>query len=354
MQKQNEITEKTNLLDRSGHVQNPGYCKRNLYVYNREDIAAPVVRIKEWDFYQVSDGRYLIQFTVANISFADAGVITVIDMETGKTLAMTAKPSVMTINKYPMPRNGDEPNVVERHWGKVFNLVIDNNDNKKHFTFDGYSMLPPGKKFNLDLTFEKMPGLESITTLLPCVPEDSDSKTLKNYFFFTQKQNSMPVSGTVDIGDTHISFDPSKTYGVMDWGRVVWPHDINWLWANGTTRLPDGKLFGFELTWGIGDDSNATETCIFYDGKAHKLGEVGVEYNPGDMMKPWHFHDNEGRFQMTMIPYFNNKTEAMVGTLGSNGYQLHGKWSGKAVLDDGTVLEIKDMDAFCERVHNKW
>ncbi len=44
-------------------------------------------------------------------------------------------------------------------------------------------------------------------------------------------------------------------------GRGVWPHTITWYWGNGSTYL-DGKLFGFELTWGFGDESNATETAI--------------------------------------------------------------------------------------------
>jgi hypothetical protein len=35
-------------------------------------------------------------------------------------------------------------------------------------------------------------------------------------------------------------------------------------------------------------------------------------------------------------------------------HQCHGLWNGTATLDDGTVLEIKDMYAFCEYVTNAW
>mgnify|MGYP003297037089 CR=1 FL=1 len=34
--------------------------------------------------------------------------------------------------------------------------------------------------------------------------------------------------------------------------------------------------------------------------------------------------------------------------------KLFGMLNGTAVLDDGTVLEIKDMFAFCEYVENRW
>ena len=39
-------------------------------------------------------------------------------------------------------------------------------------------------------------------------------------------------------------------------------------------------IFGFEITWAIGDESNATETCLFWDGKAHKIGVVDVKDFP--------------------------------------------------------------------------
>ena len=35
-------------------------------------------------------------------------------------------------------------------------------------------------------------------------------------------------------------------------------------------------------------------------------------------------------------------------------HQVHGIWSGTAILDDGTKVEVKDMYAFCEYCENKW
>ena len=82
----------------------------------------------------------------------------------------------------------------------------------------------------------------------------------------------------------------------------MWPHTNTWYWGNGSTYL-DGKLFGFELTWGFGDESNATETAIFYDGKCHKIGAVHLEKDPEDdagWMNEWHFISEDGRLDLTM------------------------------------------------------
>ena len=84
MQKQIEIKEQTLLLNEDGSLKQPGYCKRNLYTYNRESIKAPKLRIKEWDFYQVSDGRFVVQMNFFNISIASVGQIEIFDMKTGK------------------------------------------------------------------------------------------------------------------------------------------------------------------------------------------------------------------------------------------------------------------------------
>ena len=40
--------------------------------------------------------------------------------------------------------------------------------------------------------------------------------------------------------------------------------------------------------------------------------------------------------------------------LKSDQHQVFGRFSGKAVLDDGSVLEIRDLAGFAEKVTNKW
>ena len=37
------------LLDAAGHLREPGYALRPPFDYNREVIAAPAFRIKDWD-----------------------------------------------------------------------------------------------------------------------------------------------------------------------------------------------------------------------------------------------------------------------------------------------------------------
>lgn len=61
----------------------------------------------------------------------------------------------------------------------------------------------------------------------------------------------MPTRGFVKIGSEVIDGNRDDLFTVLDWGRGVWDHKNYWFWGNGTTYI-DGKLFGFEITWGIG------------------------------------------------------------------------------------------------------
>ena len=64
---QNEITKRQKLLDENGNLANPGWCRRNLYDYNIEKKSVSTMRLKEWDFYQVSNGRYMVQINIFNM-----------------------------------------------------------------------------------------------------------------------------------------------------------------------------------------------------------------------------------------------------------------------------------------------
>ncbi|MEG1243726.1 MAG: DUF2804 family protein, partial [Oscillospiraceae bacterium] len=43
-----------------------------------------------------------------------------------------------------------------------------------------------------------------------------------------------------------------------------------------------------------------------------------------------------------------------VGVMGSDQHQVFGKFTGTAVLDDGTKIHIENFLGFAEKVRNKW
>ena len=120
----------------------------------------------------------------------------------------------------------------------------------------------------------------------------------------------------------------------------------------------DGVPFGWNIGYGFGDTSAATENMLFYGGKAHKLGDVvfniPMKHGKEDYLSPWTFTEGDGRFKMDFRPILDRASCTDFKILCSDQHQVFGYFSGKAVLDDGTVITIKDLLGFAEKVHNKW
>lgn len=340
---QNRITEKTTLLDKNGNVINPGYCEYNRYVYKRDEIKARPGKIKEWDYYQISDDRHTIHFNIFDVSFAGSFNFCIFDRVTGEKIDKCAF-SLFTYGKVNMEEDTNKAHTVSFRSGDTYAKII-TVDNRRNLFTEFYKN---GVKHQLDITLRYPSDLQSLVMAVPL----GDDK----HFYLNQKMNSMIASGTFKVdGVVTKEFSEENSFAVLDWGRGVWPHEVKWYWGNGNCHLPDGHIFGFEIGWGFGDMSYATENALFYDGVLHKIEEVYLKKDENDYFKPWVFTSNDGRFEMTMVPEYDNYTSSRVGNvIGNVCHQVFGKWSGKVILDDGQVLEIKDMLAFCEESHNLW
>lgn len=354
---QKEYTKPTRLVADDGTLLAAGWARHNVFDFDRTKVK-PSVRAKEWDFYQISNGKYMVQISFANISiggYVSAVLVDLRNPDKSKKLAAGNVTAPMSLflggkNKYALPPKGDVPNKVKYTVGKA-EFEFNTGETKRTLYFKSSDK---GKAVECRFEMDIPDGLENITTVLPF----KDSPTS---FFMTTKQNCMPCGGTFKWGDKVFDFSKEDTFCCLDWGRVNTPYRLVWYWGNGSTYLygNDGTkhTFGFEITWGIGDESKATETCVFYDGKAHKFGAVDVETfpKPDKYMRPWHFVSEDGRFDFVMKPFYDHHSDTnALNLLRMHSHQVHGLWSGTATLDDGTKLEVKDMYAFCEYVENKW
>ncbi len=85
---QHEITRAMPLLDKEGNLTEPGYAKKLLPVYRRSDIRAGKSRIKEWDYYLVSNGRFALALTIADNSYMGMDSVSLLDFEEGWELSL--------------------------------------------------------------------------------------------------------------------------------------------------------------------------------------------------------------------------------------------------------------------------
>ena len=116
--------------------------------------------------------------------------------------------------------------------------------------------------------------------------------------------------------------------------------------------------FGFNIGYGFGDTSAASENMLFYNGVAHKLSRIAFEIpmkdGKEDYLSPWKFTSDDQRFEMEFCPVLDRAAKMDLKFIVSDQHQVFGRLSGKAVLDDGNTLELSDVLCFAEKVHNRY
>lgn len=323
------------VLDAQGRPV-PGYSTRSVLHYDRSAIKASPFRIKEWDFYQVSDREKCLQFTLGHASYAGQVGIMFFDFIKGEWIANFDKLLAFPFGSLHMPRDAEADHTLTCDRGGIF----------MQYQVQGGTRVLRCKKgdFDAEITLTRE-NPESIVINIPF-----DQKPTQ--FYYNHKINCMRAGGRVRAGGKEYVFDPADSFGLLDWGRGVWPFHNEWFWSNGT-GLVGGEVFGFNLGCGFGNVGAATENTLFWRGAAHKLGRVSIVHE-ADFMAPWRLTDEEGRLELVMTPTWDRTTKTKVLFIDNCCHQVFGRFDGFAVLDDGTRLEIRELYAFAEHAVNNW
>ena len=342
---QHEITRAIPLLDERGDLTEAGYAKRLLPVYDRAKVKGGFARLKEWDYYYVGSDRFGVALTIADNSYMGLDSISFLSFE-GTPWEITKSPMrIFPMSKTNLPP--DSASGVTEITGKGYALSFNVQEGKRVLTahMDDFK---DGKPIDIDVTLTGEPE----ESMVICTPFEKPG-----HFYYNQKINCMRASGAVRLGDETFVFEPESAFGVLDWGRGVWTYHNTWYWGS-ASGLADGVDFGFNIGYGFGDTSAASENMLFYAGKAHKLSQVtfNIPMKDGkeDYLSPWTFTSDDGRFEMDFVPVINRASCTDVKLIKSDQNQVFGRFSGTAVLDDGTRLQIKDLFGFAEKVENKW
>ena len=336
-----EVTNEQLLLDDQGELREPGWSKSLVQQYRRSMIKAPKFRIKEWDYYLVTSDRFAAAFTISDDGY--------IGLQSVSLLVFGEKPWEHTetvLNAFPMGKlklpedsSTGETKYADKRLQMSFEVKYQTRHLKCHF-----ENFMDGKPFDAEIVLEQ-PPMDSMVIATPW-PE-------KHAFYYNQKINCMRASGAVSFDGKTYRFDPATDFGTLDWGRGVWTYDNTWFWGSGNADV-DGNAFGWNIGYGFGDTSAASENILFWNGTAHKLDDVTFNIPESGYMDTWTFTSSDGRFEMTFEPVLDRAACLDYKVIVSDQHQVFGRMSGKAVLDDGTEVNIKDVMCFAEKVHNKY
>ena len=345
MSQQHEILRSAPLLNASGDLAEPGWARSLLPVYRRSDIRVSPMRIKEWDYYLITDGHVGLALTIADNGYMGLDSVSFLDFDEG--WEQTKSP----MRLFPMGKTG---------------LPESSADGASEIARGGYAMAfyhEDGARrlsFHMD-RFLDGDAIEGIVTLSAAPEEGMVIATpfdKPGHFYYNQKINCMRAEGWITLGKRRIELTPDRFCAVLDWGRGVWTYRNTWYWGSASGEL-DGVPFGWNIGYGFGNTAAASENVLFYDGKIHKLGDVSFnipknDKGKEDYMKPWTFTSDDNRFYMDFTPVLDRSALTSVIVIKSDQHQVFGRFTGRVTLDDGTVLPVRDFFGFAEKVENKW
>lgn len=341
---QHEITTASNLLDENNNLIEPGYSKKMLSIYNKKTDFITRLKTKEWDYYCISNNDFALCLTIADNGYMGLDSISFVDFQQ-KTFITKSPMQFFTLGKKNLPSTSLKGDV--SYGNKKYNISFINEGNKR--ILSGYmNNFSDKKTINFSIELSNIPE-ESMVIATPFEKA--------GHFYYNQKLNCMAASGIVSIGDDEYIFNKKDSAAVLDWGRGIWTYENTWYWSSLSTYV-DGIPFGFNLGYGFGDTSKATENMLFYQGKAHKLDQVdfGLPTKDGkdDYYGIWNFTSNDNRLSLRFEPIIDRAVCTDVYILKSDQHQVFGRFYGDCILDDGKIITLTGQIGFAEKVSNKY
>lgn len=333
------------LLNEKGDLCEPGYATALLKSYDRKAIKAGKLRIKEWDYYLITNDRFGVALTIDDNGYMGLLSASVLDF-TSRTETTVSPMFWLPFGKTGFPASSASGDVKKTLKNASGSFEHTERGRRLRFSMENFR---DGKPFSCDILLTEEPK-DSMVIATPFAK--------RGHFYYNQKIIGMRAEGYFAVGDERIALDPKDTFGLLDWGRGVWTYQNTWYWSAAQGEA-DGHVIGFNLGYGFGDTSAASENMLFVDGIAHKLGRVdfGIPKTADgadDLLSPWHFTDDEGRVDLVFVPILDRASKTDVKLICSDQHQVFGKFSGVLIRDDGEPIRLSEFLGFAEKVFNKW
>ena len=334
------------LLDKDGNLVEAGYAFSLVRQYDRSKIKAGKSRIKEWDYYYIGNNERGVAFTIDDNSLYGMGSVSMLDFKKATWITKSSM-KFFTKGKVGFPSSSDEPSTIVWDDGNYFLSFKNEGDNREIEVH--VKELEKGKEFKAHFKLTR----STKDSMVIATPFNK-----KAHFYYNEKKNCLIAEGFYEYDGEKNEFSNKDTRAVLDWGRGVWTYKNTWYWSSLNAVDNEGKEIGFNLGYGFGDTSAASENMLFYDKKAYKLEDVTFnipqdEKGKYEYMKPWTFTSKDGSIDLTFTPILDRNDDTNFVILKSLQHQVFGTFNG-TIKVDGIEVKIENKVSFAERVHNCW
>lgn len=301
-------------------------------------------RKKRWNYWAITSETHLFSMTVADVDYLGLVFVYVVDFEAGTVVEETLV--------RPFGRGCLLPDFVDG------DVLFDHRSLEMSMIHTGGSTEPRLVRLRAD--WPGFGGVGMVADLEVTYPDDHDTLNVvipwsDKHFQFTAKQNTLPVAGSVMVGDTTIEFGSEQSFATLDFGRGVWPASSTWNWGS-ASGVSNGRTVGVQVGGKWTDGTGETENAVMIDGAMRKNDEDLVwDYDPSDWMKPWRITTPvSDDIDVVFTPRVERVAVTNAIVLKSEVHQLFGTYAG-AVLDaGGDPVQFDGLVGWAEEHRARW
>jgi len=312
-----------------------GWSRHPLHTCN---LGPPLKRVKKWNYWAITSPDLLFSATIADVERLQLAGAYFFDRRTHRHVDTGAVQPPGTI-AIPETVAGD---MVIDHPALRVALLDEGAGTRIRVRAKDFGGVP----MEADILVQRPPGHETLNVVIPW----SDTQ-----FQFTSKQNTLPASGYVRIGDQRFAL-AAPAFGCVDYGRGIWPEHTTWNWGS-ASGVRDGRTIGLNLGGQWTDGTGMTENGVCVDGRLTKVSEDLVfEYDRTAWMKPWRVRTAvTDRIDLRFEPEYEraSKSGRREGYF-TEGHQMFGCYAGRITTDAGETIEVRDLFGWIEEHEARW
>jgi len=350
---QNEIFNTQILLNDLGLPQNFGWSRRDVYSYEPLFLYAPRHSTTKSDRYIVFSPTHMVVFEMRDDGWLGHMSISIISLRDKKRSTQAFK-TFVPLGSYDMPSGSVSGRASWRRKKTHLDFICMEGGArivKVNILKFGHNRYMRGALVLTEpVNNSNITGVEAAHQGAVCesLVTNQSWRTKKNTFRYTRCSPWYNAEGVIQFGSTEIIFTRGNAWGILDWNRSARPNaDIRY-WASACGQT-EGRQVSFCVGYSMADSSRGTENGFFVDGKLHKLDQVTFHIPLSNWLSPWRFTSNDNRLEMTFYPHQERIDRRRFFLHNSTRRQVCGFFSGKAQLDDGSLVHFQNLTGFAER-----
>ena len=201
---QDEMVKSGDLLKQEGVLSTKGWSRNLILNYNKFNIKAAPIKVKEWDNYLIYNNQYALLLSIEDYFYVGFISASVIDFKK-KTWHTNTISKIFASNKFHMSglSNSGDTTFTNNRVGMNFSC-----SRGKRFLKCEFVNFYEGKSLYANLTLDE-PQQDTIVRVTPF-------KENPKLFAYGQKINGMSAKGIVKYGGAEIKFNHENSFASLN------------------------------------------------------------------------------------------------------------------------------------------